>query len=299
MKHILKATKEYKKITECVSDAIPLLSLAAIKSQIRQGEVKLNDTRITHDCAVKTGDTIKIFLPASLEPKTVSVDFVYDSPHVAVVHKPVLCETETHLTQMVQATYPNAVPVHRLDRNTTGLVVFAKTTAAEEALLRLFKAHKVEKKYRATVMGKPKKSDSITVYLYKDAKHARVWVRDQPSQGYKAATLAYTVTRQYENHADIDINLVTGRTHQIRATMMHVGHPVIGDSKYGNEKVNREHKAAFPKLCAYKIKFAHAEEDCALLKELAGVEVLLKESKNSNTKPKGVAIAKPQFAKPK
>ncbi|MCL2797395.1 MAG: RluA family pseudouridine synthase [Firmicutes bacterium] len=203
-------------------------------------------------------------------------EVAYADENIVAAVKPAFCETETHFTDMVCTRFPSAVPVHRLDRNTRGLVLFALNESAKAELLNMFKTRKIEKHYRAVVFGCPQKpSADITVYLKKDAAKAKVFVSDTKKPGYLTAKMSYAVAGRDGDDTVLDIVLHTGRTHQIRATLAHLGHPVIGDGKYGSEKLNRARHTKIQRLLAYKIRFLMQPANSGVLCYLAGKTIAL------------------------
>jgi len=144
--------------------------------------------------------------------------------------------------------------VHRLDRPTGGVMVFARTSKAAERLSECLREGEFDKRYYAVVMGKPReKSDRITHYLLKDEASNTVSVVPQLTAGAKEASLQYTVIESADLVSLIDVRLETGRSHQIRAQMATVGHPVFGDAKYGGDKTPKGKLA----LWSYQLKFPH------------------------------------------
>lgn len=143
---------------------------------------------------------------------------------------------QAHLTPIYGVLYP----VHRLDANTEGLLLFARDEAAKIALLASFAEDRIEKYYHTLLHGQLKeKSATLTAWAVKDAEHARLMVYDAPVQGAVLIKTGYRVLEQTADKTLAEIRLYTGRTHQIRAHMAHIGHPVLGDDKYGDREANK------------------------------------------------------------
>lgn len=141
--------------------------------------------------------------------------------------------------------------VHRLDRETSGVLVFAKSEEAKFKLQGNWEA--AEKKYLAVVHGKPKNSeDTITGYLVENEKSHLVYATNDPAVG-KLARTAYRVMRETKDYALLEVNLLTGRKNQIRVHLAGIGHPIVGDKKYGKGKEAHTRLA----LHARSIKFPH------------------------------------------
>ena len=150
------------------------------------------------------------------------------------------------------------MPCHRLDRNTEGLILFAKDKASLEILLEKFQNHEIIKYYKCKVYGIfNKKNDVLEAYLFKDNKKSLVYISDEKKQGYRPIKTEYTVIEENieKNYSILEVILHTGRTHQIRAHLAHIGHPIIGDGKYGINEINKIFGEKNQNLVAYKIKF--------------------------------------------
>lgn len=124
------------------------------------------------------------------------------------------------------------MPCHRLDRNTTGLIIFAKNQLSLKILLEKFKNHEITKLYKCKVYGTFNKKQAILKsYLFKDSKKSIVYISDKSEKGFKEIITEYKVLEQNneKNYSILEITLHTGKTHQIRAHLAHIGHPIIGD----------------------------------------------------------------------
>ena len=121
-----------------------------------------------------------------------------------------------------------------------------------------FKNMEVEKYYKCRVYGIPKQNlKTLEAYLFKDSKKSLVYISDVPKKGYVKIITSYKILEinKMNNTSILEINLHTGKTHQIRAHLAHIGFPIIGDGKYGNYEINKKFKKSFQELCAYKICF--------------------------------------------
>jgi len=149
-------------------------------------------------------------------------------------------------------------PCHRLDRNTSGLIIIAKNKNSESIILEKIKNHEIKKYYLATVYGIPKiKSQTLNSYLFKDRKKKQVYISDYKKTGYVNIITKYKVVEESKsnNTSILEVELITGKTHQIRAHLAHIGFPIIGDNKYGNYKINKAFKKDSQMLISYKLIF--------------------------------------------
>ena len=147
---------------------------------------------------------------------------------------------------------------HRLDRNTGGLVIIAKNKASHDFIIEKLESREIKKYYQCLVAGRMEKKEAcLHAYLWKDAAKSRVFISDRKKTGAQEIITAYKVLK-YDRDNDIsrlEIELITGRTHQIRAHMAYIGHPVIGDGKYGKNTINRTFGLKRQALWAYRLKF--------------------------------------------
>ena len=156
-------------------------------------------------------------------------------------------------------------PVHRLDRNTSGLVIFAKNFKSSQYFMGLLKEkEQIEKYYLCLVVGKMEGNGTISIPLYKDESRGMVF-KGNIKDGAKEAITKYNVIGTNNEYSLVEVQILTGRTHQIRAHFKEINHPLVGDGKYGDFKINKEFNSEFNYdsqfLHAYKIKFNNLEGD--------------------------------------
>ena len=157
-------------------------------------------------------------------------------------------EVEEGLLSELSSLFPEVYPVHRLDANTQGLVLLARTRAMQAELESLFYTHEVKKLYHAVVLGRPKARGSLVHYGKKDAAGAVMRLCGEEEPGAQRMSLDYRVLAAGEGCSLVEIDLHTGRTHQIRVQMAAMGHPVLGDDKYGDREANRRYRCRTQQL---------------------------------------------------
>lgn len=257
---VVSKKQNNKKLDKVIFDTFPNLNQNTLYKALRKKDIRVNDKRITENIIVHTDDIIKVFICDELLYNKPNFSIIYEDNFILVVDKPINLEVTgiNSLTSLLEEKYTFIKPCHRLDRNTTGLVLFAKTQEALDILLDKFKHHEIEKHYLATVYGiLPKKQNRLEAYLFKDTKKSLVYISDTPKKGYQKIITSYKVIKENkkDNTSVLDVNLETGRTHQIRAHLAHIGFPIIGDGKYGKNEINKIFKQKKQLLESYSLKF--------------------------------------------
>ena len=260
----------------------------------RNKRIKVNGKRAEPDTRLSAGDLIELYINDEFFPvgkptaKTAKprrqppVTVVYEDENFAVLYKPahLLCHSDrTGDANLVDACAayleakgeydPHAekrfAPAlcNRLDRGTEGLVLAAKSYAALRDLNAIIRDDMMKKEYLTITVGAPPQGRFVA-WLQHSEKNNKVRIHARESEGYKQIITEVTVIRQAGPFALCRIGLITGRTHQIRAHLAYLGHPVLGDIKYGNHKMNERTGLKTQALCAQRLSFGRIPEENTL-----------------------------------
>ena len=228
-------TEKYdgKKLNSFLLDSFPKLTQNVLYKALRQKDIKIDGKRIKENVMIYKGNIVEIYISDALllGENCINLKVIYEDENILAIDKQAgisvteeagkIKASSVTLTKLVKEKFgENLNPCHRLDRNTSGIVIFAKNQEALNILFDKFKNHEIEKHYKATVYGIPKEKHKILKdYLFKDSKKNTVYISDVPKKRYLEIITEYTVLKEniQENTSALDINLHTGRTHQIRA----------------------------------------------------------------------------------
>ncbi len=217
---------------------------------IKNKDVKLDGKRLSEDDMVFAGQTVVVFAP---EKPSARFNIIFEDENVIVLDKG--CDIEVQGKGSLESAIPGSIAVHRLDRNTTGVMIMAKNEEAAEALKQAFKDKTVQKTYVCEVFGKPNfKGEVQKAYLVKDANRSEVKIYPNFVQKSVLIETKFKTVKVGEQTSLVTAELLTGRTHQIRAQLAYLGFPIIGDGKYGKNEINRKFKEKYQKLHCFSLK---------------------------------------------
>ena len=276
-----------QRLDRWMAKTLPLLPAPLAQKYIRIKRVKLNGARAQRDTRLKVGDVLQLYINdeffdqptpenAFLKLFKPKLDIVYEDEHILLVNKMpgmVVHADETEkvntLINHIQAylyqkkewspywenSFAPAL-CNRIDRNTGGIVIAAKTAEALRVMNQKIRDRELEKLYLCAVLGRPTPSaGTLEGFIVKDEAKKQVSIRSKPVPGGRKAITKYRTLATKGNLSLVECDLITGRTHQIRAMMAHAGHPLLGDGKYGSEKVNRQYGRKHQALWSWKLTF--------------------------------------------
>ena len=256
MKSYLYDGAKSVKLGKYLSQLLPGLQFSSFRRMLSDGRIAVNGKRVKKEVFINPGDEIKIFSEDGIP--SFKSERLYEDDDVMIAVKPRGTETRLFAKLVSAESGAEYIPVHRLDTNTRGILIFAKNEKAFEDAVSLFRSSSIEKYYVALLGGVVEKEGVFNAFLKKNSEKGSVEISDAPQKGFvpiKTGIRPIGIRDGELTYAEI--RLYTGKTHQIRAHAAHLGHPVLGDTKYGDFDLNRLMRAKRQYLTAYKLVFGN------------------------------------------
>ena len=270
------------RVDKLIKKLMPTLPSSLMYKAFRKKDVKINGKWVPQEYKAKENDLLTIYVSDEfLKEVPKNYDFlssnsnikvVYEDENIILINKPqgVLCHPDkneyrdTLLLRMQHYLYKKGeynpekegsfAPslCNRIDRNTEGIVIGAKNAESLKIMCEKIKNREIDKLYKAVIIGNPKQKEAtLEGYLFKDETKNQVFIDNKKTERNRTIKTRYKVLKQKGDLSLIEVELLTGRTHQIRAHMAHIGHPLLGDGKYGKYSHGFKKQA----LCSYKLHF--------------------------------------------
>ncbi len=302
---IVKKNDAGQRLDKFLTKAVHGLPASLMYKYIRTKKIKVNRTRCEQKYILQEGDEIQLFIrdeffdspekdDGALSRITPKLDIVYEDDNIilcnkrpgVLVHEDDSAKDNTLIMHIKAYLYQKGeydpedeqsfAPAlcNRIDRNTGGIVISAKTAEALRVMNEKIKNDEIRKFYLCAVHGKmPRRADTLTGYLKKNSATNLVTISDREKDGYKNIITKYRVVAENRDSSLLEVELVTGRTHQIRAHMAHIGHSLLGDGKYGVNRDDRADGYKYQALYSYRLIFDFKEDGA--LSYLKGKQVAL------------------------
>lgn len=297
---IINNNDSNQRLDKFLSKAVKKLPKSLLYKYIRLKRIKVNGKRCEISTRLSCGDVVSLYIndeffeDSTQKPDfmfaSTDIDIVYEDENIMllnkkcglVVHEDNDGSVDTLINRVLHYLYEKKeynpdeelsfTPslCNRIDRNTSGIVICAKNAESLRILNQKIKDRELSKKYLCITVGVPKKSkDRLTAYLEKNEKTNTVKISDKKTSSNKTIITEYRVLKTNGELSLVEVNLITGRTHQIRAHMAYIGCPLLGDGKYGTNRVNSSYNIKTQALCAYSLTFDF-KTDAGILSYLDG-----------------------------
>ncbi len=284
---IIQPNDAGQRLDKFLTKAYPNLPQSMLYKSIRKKDIKLNGKRCEISTRLQEGDRLTMYLKDEFfqtapkehdflkAPKRISV--VYEDENIMlldkqpglIVHPDETYHFDSLIARVQHYLYDKGeydperensfVPalINRIDRNTGGIVMAAKNAETLRIMNQKVRDRELVKLYLCVVCGRMEQREAtLTGYLEKNESQNRVYISAKPSPGAKSIKTRYRVLQEKRRYSLLEVELLTGRTHQIRAHFASIGHPLAGDGKYGTNARNKETGFPYQALCSYKLKFA-------------------------------------------
>lgn len=287
IKFVINDNDSGQRVDKFISKALPELPKSMMYRLIRKKDIKVNGKRCEISTRLETDDIVTVYVKQEVSATKQhdmsfmnagnTLDIVYEDDNVIIVDKPLGLDSHSN-GEHNDDTLINRIKLYlynkkeylpdeessfapalcsRLDRNTSGLVTAVKNAAALREINSAIRDGMMHKIYLCiTVSPTPKNADIITAYHKKEESRNIARISDHPLEGYKPIKTGYETLKQQRGLSLVKVTLFTGRTHQIRAHLSHIGAPLLGDGKYGDTAVNKRYGVFYQALCAYGLEFA-------------------------------------------
>lgn len=294
---IINKNDSGQRLDKFIQKAVPLMPKTLLNKYIRLKRIKVNGKRCKNSDILNEKDIVSLYINDEFfesfenEPESknnfihirVLPEVVYEDENIIIVYKPVGMDVHRG-SELVKPTLIDIIKAYlfhkgeydpkkensfspavcnRIDRNTTGLVIAAKNAASLREINEFIRERRILKNYLCICIGNFPENHGIETAYHKKGQHNLVNIRNSMADGYRQIVTEYKVLEMKDNLTLAEINLITGRTHQIRAHLAFIGVPILGDGKYGNVTVNKKYGIFRQQLCAYSLEF-DIDPECRL-----------------------------------
>ncbi len=287
---LINSNDSGQRVDKFITKSMPQMPKSMMYKLIRKKDIKINGKRCEISTILKEGDTVTIYIRDDLVAvkkhdttflsAPTSLNIVFEDRNIIIVFKDTGIDShsgsgssDTLINRIKHYLYDKKeyIPERensfapalcsRLDRNTSGLVTAAKNAAALREINAAIQRGDVRKIYHCVCISPPpKNNDIVFAYHRKDSSENFAKISDYPESGYKPIKTGYKILDISGRLTLMEVTLFTGRTHQIRAHLAHIGAPILGDGKYGDPAVNKRFKVFSQQLCAYSLEFELSED---------------------------------------